>query len=441
MKKALAALTAFVMVFGAGEILPGVISEPGSLISASADTLIKSGKCGENATWVLDNDGTLTISGTGAMYDYSHGAPWGTDIKKVVIEKGITSIAGCAFYGCTNLTSVTIPDGITCIGYAAFDGCTNLTNITIPDSVTVIGDWAFQDCTNLKSITIPDSVTRIGEYAFYKCKNLTNIEIPDNLTSVEDSAFVECTSLTSITISDSVTSIGNFAFYGCTNLTSVTIPNSVTSIGYSSFQNCTSLTSITIPDSVTSIKASALGFCKSGDKISGFKIYCYKDSAGEQYAIDNEIDYELIENSKAISECTVTLDSDSFTYDGAEKTPEVTVKDGEKTLTNGTDYTVSYSDNTEAGTAKVKVTGIGNYSGTKTVKFTISPSKAELTGDTNGDGSITVTDISKIAAHVKGKKSLTPDEQKRADANGDGSITVTDISKVAAHVKGVKSIS
>ncbi|MBO5104321.1 MAG: leucine-rich repeat protein, partial [Ruminococcus sp.] len=134
---------------------------------------IKSGTCGANVTWVLDANGTLTISGTGDMlYD-----DWGTSIKKVIIEEGVTSISGLAFVDCISLTSITIPDSITRIGGFAFEGCTNLTSITIPNSVTSIGNFAFKDCTGLTSITIPDSVTSVGYNAFQDCSSLKSITI------------------------------------------------------------------------------------------------------------------------------------------------------------------------------------------------------------------------------------------------------------------------
>ena len=68
------------------------------------------------------------------------------------------------------------------------------------------------------------------------------------------------------------------------------------------------------------------------------------------------------------------------------------------------------------------------------------PSGIGTPGDVNSDGKITVTDITKVAAHIKGKKLLDTDAQKSADVSGDGKITVTDLSKIAAHVKGKKLI-
>ena len=268
----------------------------------------------DNLTWKLYEDGKLTISGTGAMKDYDNGdnrSPVynNSDVKKIVIEDGVTSVGdyafrSCnnltsitipdsvtsignsaferciglssvtipdsvtsignnAFYACSTLTSITIPDGVTSIGYSTFSYCSSLTSITIPDSVTSIGSYAFKNCSSLTSITIPDGVTCIGYDMFAGCKSLTSITIPDSVTSIKNDAFKNCSSLTSITIPDSVTSIGDYAFQNCSSLTSITIPDGVTYIGYDMFAGCKSLTSITIPDSVTSIGESAFRGCTS----------------------------------------------------------------------------------------------------------------------------------------------------------------------------------
>ena len=204
-------------------------------------------------------------------YDYdSNQSPVynNSDVKKIVIEDGVTSIGDYAFRGCSSLTSITLPDSVTSIGDCAFVFCVGLSSITLPDSVTSIGDSAFKNCSSLTSITIPDRVTSIEPYAFDNCSSLTSITIPNSITSIGASAFYNCRSLTSITIPDRVTSIESRAFTGCSSLTSITIPDSVTSIGYATFAGCSSLTSITIPDSVTSIGESAFSNCSSLQTIS-----------------------------------------------------------------------------------------------------------------------------------------------------------------------------
>ncbi|MCR5635695.1 MAG: leucine-rich repeat protein [Clostridiales bacterium] len=248
--------------------------------------------CGSIANTVTavfdDSTGTLTISGTGSMKDYSsNNVPWISitdEIKKVVINSGVTSVGSYSFNNCGNLTSVTIPDGVTRIGDDAFrncggltsvnipgsvrfmsnntfQNCKSLTSITIPGSVTAIGNSVFSGCSGLTTVVIPNSITSIGNYAFQNCSGLTSLTIPSSVTSVGYAAFQYCSGLTSLTIPENVTSLGNYAFSDCAGLTSLTIKNGVTSIGNSTFRNCKNLTSLTIPGSVTSIGDSAFRDC------------------------------------------------------------------------------------------------------------------------------------------------------------------------------------
>ena len=184
-----------------------------------------SGTCGENLTWKIE-DGVLTISGTGAMTDYSPiqgpQLPWAAaKIKSVVIESGVTSIGDFAFVGQVGLTSITIPDSVTSIGDYPFYNCSSLASIAIPNSITSIGQGAFSGCSSLTSITIPDGVTSIGSNIFYGCSSLKSITIPDSVTTICSDAFRNCTSLRSVTIPASMASIGSHAFYKCTALKDV----------------------------------------------------------------------------------------------------------------------------------------------------------------------------------------------------------------------------
>ena len=263
-------------------------------------------------TWELSVDGTLTISGTGDIKT----KPWNSqrnEIKKIIIENGVTSIGDNAFTSCYNLTSVTIPNSVTSIGSSAFQNCSNLTFLSIGNSVTSIEKGAFNGCSDLKSVNItnlkswceisfedryanplgyakhlylnekeveelviPNGITEIGDYAFWGCEGLTKVIIPNSVTSIGRGAFNDCSGLTSVTIPNSVTSIGDWAFAFCSGLTSVTISNSVTSIGDNAFNRCLGLSSINIPNSVTSIGDSAFNGCTSlkSVHITDLKSWC-----------------------------------------------------------------------------------------------------------------------------------------------------------------------
>ena len=166
-------------------------------------------QCGENVSWNYDaSSKTLTISGTGAMADYSSTdvKPWSSfsnEIESLEINKDVTSIGNNAFTACTALKSVTYETGSTLesIGASAFAGCSSLTSINIPAGVTSIGASAFADCENLGSVTYAagTQLKTIGENAFAACSSLASIIIPVGVTSIGKNAFDGCTSLTSVT--------------------------------------------------------------------------------------------------------------------------------------------------------------------------------------------------------------------------------------------------
>ena len=235
-KRIISVLSAALLICGKLPQNPPLLLCP-AITASAADS---DGTCGENLTWVLDKDGTLTISGTGDMEDYADAspAPWNAqkeNIKTVVIGDGITGIGNSAFDGCTKLTAVTIPEGVTSIDDSVFYGCKSLTSVRIPASVTAIGRLAFQGCAGLTEIVLPDGVISIGNYAFYGCAGLTAFTIPKGVTGIGVNAFAFCAKLTDITIPAGVASIGSCAFIDCTNMKSITILNPECEIAYSEF--------------------------------------------------------------------------------------------------------------------------------------------------------------------------------------------------------------
>ena len=242
--------------------------------------------------YVFDNCTSLTsLTFPGSMKELNgdYGLSTCTNLKEVILERGITAISNAgpsSFANCKNLTTIKLPNTLTTIGYntfancsslvsinlpyslttigtGAFEDCSSLTSVTLPNSITSIGDDAFHGCSSLTSVTLSNSITSIGYAAFRGCSSLTSVTLPNSITSIGASAFSGCSSLTSVTLPNSITSIGDFVFNGCSSLTSVTLPNSITSIGESAFEGCSSLTSVTLPNSITSIGANAFWDCSS----------------------------------------------------------------------------------------------------------------------------------------------------------------------------------
>ena len=295
-----------------------------SLNDANAEAP-SSGTIGDNLTWTLENDVTLTISGTGDIPEScaSRLAPWYSQkyfIETIIIGDGITSIPKAAFEFYENLKKVVLPDTVTSIGASAFQYCRKLSDITLPKNLTVIAEDTFHLCYGLTEIVIPYGVTTIEDGAFYDCHYIKSITLPSTIKHIEAGAFTSCNriknfyisdltafmnidgitdlmgknlsnktlylnnspvtalvipdgieeiapsmfegfNITSVAIPDSVTIINGGAFAHCCNLTTMDIPDQVTQIGASAFSNCEKLTSVTIGNKVNSIGAGAFRGC------------------------------------------------------------------------------------------------------------------------------------------------------------------------------------
>ena len=203
-------------------------------------------------SWSLNTStGILTISGNGAIGDYTSGKqlPWynyTSSIKTVTIQSGVTRIGSWSMVDMPNILSVTIPNTVTSIGDHAFS-YSPIKSISIPSSVGTIEEYAFAN-TELTSITIPSSVTTIKNGAFVGCDELTSISLPSNLATLSDAMLSGCKKLTSINLPNKLTTIGDNALAWCSGLQYLSIPSSVTTIGEYAFYECSGLISMLKPE-------------------------------------------------------------------------------------------------------------------------------------------------------------------------------------------------
>lgn len=244
-----------------------VLNEYLSLTKAADTTETASGVCGDNLTWELDEDGCLTVSGTGDMEDYCGSwSEYRSQICAVVIEDGVTSIGESAFSWCENIESVQIAGSVKQIGNSAFSDCESLTELQISDGVESIGVEAFGGCDSLIFAEIPASVTDLNLYAFAYCDSLKAFAVAEkNLVYANDEAGIlynkDMTALIKCpagyegvyTVPDGTESIGTWSFSACGRLTGVLIPDSVTEIGSYAFETCESLMEVRLSEEITSI--------------------------------------------------------------------------------------------------------------------------------------------------------------------------------------------
>lgn len=194
-------------------------------------TIVDSGICGaegDNATWTLDSEGTLTIEGEGALNGGAFDALRGDDIetfpyiegspvKKAVVSDKITDI-DCAFYRFSEMESIILPESLDAT-YFSFEYCVSLKSIIIPEGVA---NFNFTGCFSLESVSIPESVTEIEDGAFWGCFSLEHIELPNGLKRIGYDTFRYC-GIKSIKIPASVDFIGLQAFENAYLLYEITV--------------------------------------------------------------------------------------------------------------------------------------------------------------------------------------------------------------------------
>ena len=325
------------------------------------------------------------------------------DGTSIVLKEGTKGIADSAFMSCSGLTNIDIPNSINYIGSLAFMYCIGLKSIDIPSSITYIASYAFCYCSGLTSINIPNSVTYIDGHAFELCSGLTSINVPNSVTKICLDAFARTPWYdnqpdglvyaglvaykykgtmpdgTSITLKEGTKGIADFAIAFYSGLTNIHIPNSVTNIGCGAFEYCTSLTSVTIPNSVTEIGSG------------------YSDGAFESCTGLTSVTCLAVTPPIAGSACFSSryYDSEPSIYDQA------TLYVPKKSL-------AAYQTAPAWGGFKT-IVGIGD----------------PLPGDINGDGELSIADVTTIINVI-----ILGGKDPAMDVNGDGEVNLADVNMI-----------
>lgn len=383
------------------------------------------GKCTELKKVTLKN-GVRSI-GEDAFRDCS-------SLESVIFENTVLEkISDGAFWGCSALSSIALPDSVTEIERNAFFE-TGLRNIQLPEKLTLIGGGAFCNCKNLKQVQLPPQLKELGEGAFFNCENLAQIQLPSQLNKLGGDAFRDCTSLDKIDIPAGLKQIESATFCN-TGLTSVTLHEGLTKIEDWAFHDCLKLKKIRIPKSVTDIGELALGIRynmgNGAEEVipGGFTVEGYTGSAAERYVkrlhqcenlyhvFFTDVKFVSIGGQTAavtnISKTKISaLKTRAFT--GKPLTQALTITYGGKKLVNGRDYTLTWKNNKNIGTASVTIKGKGKYNGSVTKKFRITVQKNAVytvsrlkykisSADTSGKGTVVFTGATDKAA----RKALT----------------------------------
>ena len=389
------------------------------------------------SNWDINKDGELSYAEASAVKDLKDVFKNKSSIKSFNELKsftGLTSISDYAFYGCKELASVSIPDSVTNIGHYAFYDCQVLNSIIMPKSIRNIGVWAFYmhgwdntqtsvyitdlkswfnivfaeiesnpiaygghlivNGTELNELVIPDGVEYINKAAFYGYYGLHSLTIPSSVKSIGKYAFRYCANLTSITMSEGINTIGYCAFECCRGLTNLIIPNTVENISELAYLNCSGLTSVTIGNSVKSIGGNAFCGCSnltsvtltSDSPISIDSLtwaYSNQENATLYVPFGCKAAYEAADYWKEFKEIVEmepiypAIEDFAVILDGEKHTVH-----GRKVVHDGEEYIITDSD-----------------------IYRVAGRRERLAGDVNGDGKITIADVTGLVNVILGKAS------------------------------------
>lgn len=362
-----------------------------------------------------------------------------TSLKEVAVRNGEIGVS--AFENCTGIEQLQL-SSITNIDEYAFKNCPLITEVVLPATVTNLGKEAFYG-TGLKEICIPNAVLTIGSGAFARCTSMTDAIIGSAVTTWDvsdyrneykdrtsvNAAFFGDTALKNVYFCDGISSIGSYTFGECTGLEKVYLPPTMVTYGDGCFDEAEAAIWQILEGSKQVAYAEENGYnyaiikdISKADITIAAEDYVY---TGVAYTPEVTLEYQgtpLVEGtdyrvvyynnvdvgaatvqvigmgeygnttsdiflingrSMETENLTAQLAETTYAYTGEEIEPNILVKDGENILTYMKDYTLSYSDNVNAGTVEVTIVGIGNYSGMFTTQFTITPvDLGEVTSET-----------------------------------------------------------
>ncbi len=341
-------------------------------------------------------------------------------LTEIYIPDTVTNIEMEAFKNCSALHTVRMSPNVDYIPREAFYNCKELSTFTWDSDSKLVGRLAFGNCVKLTDFDFVN-VEKLYVNSFLGSGvNVVQLGETENeasrtpLTTVEVQSFMDCDNLATLGIGGNVTTIKTQAFANCENLETAVIADSVTEIAADAFDGCDKLTIYCSENSYAHTYAQTQGIRVStlviapipNQTYTGFEIKPDVSVSASGDTLDKNIDFSVsYANNINVGNADVTVKGlgdfrmfasrAKFTivtknisavsvspiadqpYTGSAITPELTVTDGLKVLNEGKDYTVTFSNNVNEGTATAKITGIGNYSGTATADFVISKEAEE----------------------------------------------------------------
>jgi len=382
------------------------------------------------------------------------------------------------------VTELVIPESVTEIKPYAFYGFDCLTSLIISENCISIGEQAFAYCDNISTLYLGGSLENFEESTLDQLllSNIVVSEENENFSSQDNVLFNKDKSelllfpkglyATKYTIPDGVKVIADAAFRNCFTMRNIVIPKSVTTINESAFNSCNvtdawytgneqDKNNIVFASGNNTLKDATWHYNIIPENGHVYENSCDKTcNVCEEERTAPEHKYKsvitkatLSKNGKKEYKCTVCgyvasnkttfyrpssfkLSYTSYTYNGKVKKPTVTVKGSDGKIISSKHYTVTYAAGRKnVGKYKVTIKFKGNYSGTKTIYFTIKPPKTTVSSLTAYTKKLRVN-ITKKSSQVTGYQIQYSTSKKFSSYK---TKTVTSCKTTSAYLTGLKT--
>ena len=406
------------------------------------------------------------------------------NLTQVSLPAGLLSIGKNAFWGCENLTGISLPDSLEYMGTCAFFG-SGLTAVTVPAGVTVLEQGVFAQCGQLNTAALPETMVAIHKDAFSRCYSLQELTLPAALETVGEHAFFACVQLKDLTFRENLSEIDTAAFYGCSKLETLRFTGSAPKLAQLAFLGVTATVHYPIQDETwKNIAGNGYGgtitwadgcthnytstFTEPTCESRGYTTYTCT-ICGHRY---DALFIDALGHSftQYVSDGNATLDADGTKTApcdrGCGQTHTVTDEGSRLNATlssnvyrieEETIHCVSAATTAAQFCANLSSKNVqllkdgtplqdGDIVGTGTVVQLLQGAQVVrswriiVTGDINGDGKITLSDMLMVKSHILKKTTLEGIQAQAADTSGDHGISVTDFIQIKAHILGKSQI-
>ncbi len=412
---------------------------------------------------------TVNYIGAYAFYDCN-------SMDSINIPDGIEKLLSHTFYGCASLKQVVVPNSVTEIQDYVFYGCVKATSITLSENCVSIGEAAFYNCKGLLALTIPDSVKSIGPYAFRSCVAIEELVFSDNIEEIGACAFYDCNALKTIMFGTGIVELNDRLFYGCVNLQDITLNGDVNFIHELTFYGAEATVVYAFENDYVESYCNDMGLeyynlnrnftmVLTAPSKTEYNEYDELDltglaldltyTNGMERTIKTGYDVSGYDPAKLGTQTiTITYNGQSVTFNVtviAKVVSTVQITAGAPTdviVGEDLDYSnmvikVTFTDDTSVDLSEgYTVTGYNPETiGEQTITVTYREGSKEMTvtvkdyvrGDTNGDGLVTMKDVTRLVNYLNDNTIAVID--KSLDVNGDGLVTIKDVTRLTEYLE------